>query len=138
MNFLSINFCTEVGSIFVKTRDNTFSKNLQMDKTSNDFIMKEILIFFEKNDLSFNNIEKIFINQGPGNFSGLRSSLAIAKGICLSKNLELYGYNTFIWSCVKFFNKHESIYSFIKFRKKCFVQKFDKYLKSNSNPKEIE
>ena len=42
MNFLSINFCTELGSIFVKTRDNTFNKDLQIDKTNNDFIMNAV------------------------------------------------------------------------------------------------
>ena len=56
-----------------------------------------------------NDVSSIFVNQGPGNFSGLRGSLSIAKGICLSKKLNLYGYNTFIWSCAKFYNKKDSI-----------------------------
>ena len=32
----------------------------------------------------------IFVNQGPGSFSGLRGSISIAKGISLSKNKNLY------------------------------------------------
>mgnify|MGYP000338320837 CR=1 FL=1 len=40
----------------------------------------------------------------------------------LSKNLNLFGYNTFIWSCAKFFNKKDSIYSLIKFREKYFIK----------------
>jgi len=67
--------------------------------------MKQILDFFEENNLKFDDISKIFVNQGPGNFSGLRKSLSVAKGVSLSKNLNLFGYNTFIWSCAKFFNK---------------------------------
>ena len=45
--------------------------------------------FFSENNLSFDDISEILVNQGPGNFSGLRSSLAIAKGISLAKKLKL-------------------------------------------------
>ena len=88
-------------------------------------------------NIKFDNISHIFVNQGPGNFSGLRGSLATAKGVSLAKNLHLFGYNTFIWSCAKFFNKKDSIFSFIKFREKYFVKRFDKNLKSISNVKEV-
>ena len=78
--------------------------------------------------LKFGDISQIFVNQGPGNFSGLRGSLAIAKGVSISKKMNLFGYNTFIWSCAKFFNKEDSICSFIEFREKYFIKKFDKNL----------
>ena len=58
--------------------------------------MKQILDFFEENNLKFDDIAQIFVNQGPGNFSGLRGSLATAKGVSLSKNLNLFGYDTFL------------------------------------------
>ena len=137
MNFLSIDCSTDVGSLFIKTKNKTFSKILQSDKSNNDLLMKQILDFFKENNLKFDDISKIFVNQGPGNFSGLRGSLAIAKGVSLSKNLNLFGYNTFIWSCAKFFNKKDSIFSLIKFREKYFVKKFDKNLKSTSKIEEV-
>jgi tRNA A37 threonylcarbamoyladenosine modification protein TsaB len=90
--------------------------------------MKNILDFFSKNNLKLDDINEIFVNQGPGSFSGLRSSLSVAKGISLSKNLNLYGYNTFIWSYSKFFNKKDFIYSIIKFREKYYIKKFNKNL----------
>ena len=137
MNFLSIDCSMNIGSLFVKIENKTFSKVLQSDKSNNDLLMKQILVFFEENNLKFDDISQIFVNQGPGNFSGLRGSLAIAKGISLSKNLNLFGYNTFIWSCAKFFNKKDPIYSLIKFREKYFIKKFDKNLNSISMAKEI-
>ena len=137
MNFLSIDCSTDIGSLFVKTQNKTFSKILQSDKSNNDLLMKKILDFFEENNLKFGDISKIFVNQGPGNFSGLRGSLAIAKGVSLSKNLNLFGYNTFIWSCAKFFNKKDSIFGLTKFRKKYFIKKFDKNLKSISKIEEV-
>ena len=64
------------------------------------------------------------------------ASLNLEKNI-LSKNLNLFGYNTFIWSCAKFFNKKDSIFSLIKFREKYFIKKFDKNLKSTSKIEEV-
>ena len=137
MNFLSIDCSTDIGSLFVKTKNKTFSKVLQSDKSSNDLLMKQILDFFMKNNLKFDDISQIFVNQGPGNFSGLRASLAVAKGISLAKNLNLFGYNTFIWSCANFFNKKDSIFSLVKFREKYFVKQFDKNLNSTSKVEEV-
>jgi len=137
MNFLSIDCSTDIGSLFVKTKNKTFIKVLQSDKSNNDLLMKHILDFFKENNLNFDDISQIFVNQGPGNFSGLRGSLSIAKGVSLSKNLNLFGYNTFIWSSAKFFEKKDFIYSLIKFREKYFIKKFGKNLKSTSKVKEI-
>jgi len=137
MNFLSIDCSTETGSLFVKAKNKTFSKVLQSDKFINDLLVKKILDFFEENDLKFDDLSQIFVNQGPGNFSSLRSSLAIAKGISISKNIRLCGYNTFTWACAKFFNKKDFIYSLIKFREKYFIKKYDKKLKSILKVEEI-
>ena len=104
MNFLSIDCSTDIGSLFLKTKSKTFSKILQSDKSNNDLLMKRILVFFEENNIKFDDISAILVNQGPGNFSGLRGSIAIAKGISLSNNLNLFGYNTLLLCCSKFFN----------------------------------
>ena len=137
MNFLSIDCGTDLGSLFVKVENKTFNKILQSDKHNNDLLMKQILDFFTENDLSFNDISDILVNQGPGNFSALRSSLAIAKGISLARNLKLFGYNTFLWSCIKFFNKQNIIFSLTKYREKYFIKKFNKNLVSNTKVEEI-
>ena len=137
MNFLSIDCSIDIGSLFVKTKNKTFSHVLQSDKSSNDLLMKQILDFFKENNIKFGDISSVFVNQGPGNFSGLRGSLATAKGVSLAKNLNLFGYNTFIWSCARFFNKKDSIFSLIKFREKYFVKKFDKNLNSASKVEEV-
>ena len=137
MNFLSIDCSTDIGSLFIKVENKTFSKNLQSDKSNNDLLMKQILDYFTQCNINIDEISNIFVNQGPGNFSGLRGSLALAKGISLSKNLSLYGYDIFIWSCASFFAKKNSIYSLINFREKYFIKKFDKNLKSFSKMKEI-
>ena len=137
MNFLSIDCSTDLFSLFIKTKNKTFSKILQSDKSNMDSLMKNILDFFNENGLKFNDISSIFVNQGPGNFSGLRGSLSIAKGISLSKNLNLYGYNTFLWACAKYLNKENNICSIISFRKKYYLKRFNKNLNSISKVEEI-
>ena len=137
MNFLSIDCSTEIGSLFIKVKNKTFSKALQSDKLSNDSLMKEILGFLQENKLKFDDISEIFVNQGPGNFSGLRGSLATAKGVSLAKNLKLVGYDTFLWSCSKFYKKKDFMYSLIKFREKYFIKKFDENLKNTLKMEEI-
>jgi tRNA threonylcarbamoyl adenosine modification protein YeaZ len=137
MNFLSIDCSTSVGSLFIKNQNKAFSKILQNDKSNNDSLMKKILIFCEESGLKIQNIPNIFVNQGPGNFSGLRGSLAVAKGISLSQNANLFGYNTFIWIATKFFGKENFIYSLIKVREKYFIKKFNNKLVGISNFKEV-
>ena len=128
MNFLSIDCSTEIGSLFIKFENKTFSKVLQSDKFINDLMVEYILDFVKKNHLKFDDLDQIFINQGPGSFSRLRTSLAIAKGISLSKKIQLIGYDTFIWVSAKIHNKNNIIISMIKVREKYFIKKFDKKL----------
>ncbi len=138
MNFLSIDCSTEIGSLFVKFENKTFSKVLQSDKFINDLMVDYILDFVKKNHLKFEDLDQIFINQGPGSFSRLRSSLAMAKGISLSKKIKLYGYDTFIWACGKFYNKNNIIIGMIKVREKYFIKKFDKKLNVILEVKEVD
>ena len=64
MNFLSIDCSTDISSLFVKTKNKTFSKILQSNKSNNDLLMKQILDFFEENNIKFDDIAQIFVNQG--------------------------------------------------------------------------
>ena len=137
MNFFSIDCSTDFSSLFVKIENKTFSRVLQSDKSRIDLLMKEILDFFEENNLKLDDVSQIFVNQGPGNFSGLRGSLAVAKGVSLSKNINLFGYDTFIWTCANFFSKKDTIYCIIKVREKYFIKKFSENLSSSSIVKKV-
>ena len=50
-----------------------------------------ILNFLKKHNLNLDEIAQIFVNQGPGKVSSIRNSIAIAKGIAIAKNIDLYG-----------------------------------------------
>ena len=51
-----------------------------------------ILNFLKEHDSNLDKISEIFVNQGPGKISGIRNSIAIAKGIAFAKNIDLYGF----------------------------------------------
>ena len=51
-----------------------------------------LLIFLKKYKIELKEIEKIFINQGPGKLSSIRTSISISKAIALSKNITLVGF----------------------------------------------
>ena len=53
-----------------------------------------IVKFLENYQLNIKNLSNIFVNQGPGKFSGIRASLAVAKGISFVNKIDLYGFSS--------------------------------------------
>ena len=53
-----------------------------------------LLIFLKNYKIELKDIEKIFVNQGPGKLSSIRTSISIAKAIALSKNISLFCFNS--------------------------------------------
>ena len=82
--------------IFFTVITNTQSYNTSYINSRQNFdqFINLLLIFLKKYNLEIENIGKIFVNQGPGKLSSIRTSIAIAKAIALSKNISLYGFNS--------------------------------------------
>ena len=59
-----------------------------------DKFINLLLDFLSKNKIILDNVENIFINQGPGKFSSIRISISIAKAMSLAKNISLYGFDS--------------------------------------------
>ena len=59
-----------------------------------DKFINLLLDFLSKNKIILDNVENIFINQGPGKFSSIRISISIAKAISLAKNISLFGFHS--------------------------------------------
>ena len=50
--------------------------------------------FLKENKTSIEDINNIFINQGPGKFSSIRISVSIVKALSITNKLNLYGFNS--------------------------------------------
>ena len=66
---------------------------IQTNIKKNDILVSRILNLFKQNEVKLNEHFSILVNQGPGSFSSIRTSLAVAKGIQISKKVKLFGYN---------------------------------------------
>ena len=50
--------------------------------------------FLKKNKINIKEINNIFVNQGPGKFSGIRTSISTAKALSITNKLNLYGFDS--------------------------------------------
>ena len=93
-NFLIINCIGKNDKIGLKINNNFFVHDFDNKKKTNDQLVLIILNLVKKYKINFNEISSILVNSGPGSFSSMRVSLAVAKGIKISKKINLYGFKS--------------------------------------------
>tara|TARA_B110000263_G_C15205470_1_gene462661 strand:- start:376 stop:744 length:369 start_codon:yes stop_codon:yes gene_type:complete len=91
MNFLLIDATLNKINFFSKFKNNYYSKSL---KKNNEEFTISLFIFLNENNIKLSEISHLFINQGPGNFSGIRTSIAVAKGLSIVNKIDIYGFNS--------------------------------------------
>jgi len=84
------------GKIFFKIIINNESYTSDYLNSRENFDKFNVLLFsfLDKNNVNIKDIDKLFINQGPGKYSGIRISIASAKALKLANNFDLYGFNS--------------------------------------------
>ena len=92
-NFLIINCIGTDNKIGLKLDNNFYIHDLDQKVNNNDQLVSNILNLTKKHKVIFNNSFSILVNNGPGSFSSIRTSIAIAKGIRLSKKVNVFGFN---------------------------------------------
>ena len=55
-------------------------------------LVSEILNFLNKHKVKLDESFSVIVNQGPGSFSVVRRALAVAKGLEISKKVQLFGF----------------------------------------------
>ena len=91
-NFLIINCIGKNDKIGLKVNDNFFIHEFNSKSKNNDQLVINILNLAKKHKVNFNSDFSILVNFGPGRFSSMRVSLAVAKGIKLAKKINLFGF----------------------------------------------
>ena len=90
-NFLIINFIGKENKIGLKVNNNFYIHDFDQI-TDNDLLVPSILNMIKKYKVNLGKNFSIMVNSGPGSFSSTRISLAVAKGIKISKKINLFGY----------------------------------------------
>ena len=80
--------------IFLKiiSGDKEYINNNNNCRENFDKFVKIIFSFFEQNNINLSKIDNIFINQGPGKYSSIRSAISIVKALRISNKVNIYGY----------------------------------------------
>ncbi len=69
---------------------NIYSASHENSKTNYEKLTILINDFLNDNDLKIDDISKLYVNQGPGSFAGIRNSLAVVKAIYVAKKIDYY------------------------------------------------
>ncbi len=93
-NFLVIDGTQDKIKFFSYFNNISYNKSFETSKNNNDKFSTLLFDFFNENNIKISEINSIFINQGPGKFSGIRTSIAVAKALSITNNLNLYGFNS--------------------------------------------
>ena len=94
MNNLIIDAANDTIFFTIMADNKSYTSEFSNNRENFDKLTILLLKFLEKNDLNIKKISNIFVNQGPGKFSGIRASLATAKGISFANKIDLYGFNS--------------------------------------------
>jgi len=93
MNFLVIDGSQDEIKFFSCYNNNSYHKSFASSNDNNEKFSILLSNFLNENNISLSKLNNIFVNQGPGKFSGIRTSIAVAKALSFTNQLNLYGFN---------------------------------------------
>jgi len=93
MNFLIIDSALDKINFFCLFNNNSYNKSFEGSKSNNEKFSILLFDFLNEYNIILSELEGIFINQGPGKFSLIRTSIATVKALSFTNKLDLYGFN---------------------------------------------
>ena len=91
-DFLILNCIGDNDKIGLKFGDKFFVHDFDQKVSKNDQLVSSILNLIKKYKVNISDNFSVLVNNGPGSFSSIRASLAVAKGIKISKKINLFGF----------------------------------------------
>ena len=91
MNDLIIDATTDkVFLTFIKNNKNIYTSKHENSKNNFDKLLILIEQLLQKNRILIKDLNRVYVNRGPGSFAGIRNSLSIAKGIHVAENVDYF------------------------------------------------
>jgi len=94
MNFLVIDGASDKIYFFSHFNNNSYNQSFESSKNNYEKFSILLFDFLNQNNINLSKISHLFVNQGPGSFSGIRTSIAVAKGLSITNKLNLYGFSS--------------------------------------------
>ena len=91
-DFLIINCIGKDDKLGLRINKEFFISNINKSKNLNENLVLEISNLLKRHNVTLDRNFSVIVNQGPGSFSGIRVSLAVAKGLEISKKVKLFGF----------------------------------------------
>ena len=76
------------------SKNKTYTNEHQNCRKNFDKFSVLLVNFLTKKQCSFKKIRNVFVNQGPGKYTSIRTSMAIIKALQLVYGFNYYGFNT--------------------------------------------
>jgi len=94
MNNLIIDAANDKIFFIIIADNKSYTSEFSNNRENFDKLVILVVKFLENHQLNIKNLNNIFVNQGPGKFSGIRASLAIAKALSFANKIDLYGFSS--------------------------------------------
>ena len=94
MNNLIIDAANDKIFFMIIADNKSYTSEFSNNRENFDKLTILIVKFLENHHLNIKNLSNIFVNQGPGKFSGIRASLATVKALSFINKIDLYGFNS--------------------------------------------
>ena len=69
---------------------NVYTRSHENSKSNFEKLTILINKFLKENKILIGEVNKIYVNRGPGSFAGIRNSLSVVKALFLTKNIDYY------------------------------------------------
>ena len=93
MNKLIIDVASEKIFLMIITKDDIYNITKENTKINYEKLTLILKDFLKSNSLKLQDIQKIYVNRGPGSFAGIRNSLSIVKAINVARKIDYYCYS---------------------------------------------
>ena len=91
-DFIILNCIGKDDKIGLRINENFYIHELDYKVNNNDQLVSNILNLVKKYKVNIDKKFSMIVNIGPGSFSSIRTSISVAKGMKISKNIYLYGF----------------------------------------------
>ena len=93
MNKLVMDVANEKIFLMIITKDDIYNITKENTKINYEKLTLILKDFLNSNNLKLEDIQKIYVNRGPGSFAGIRNSLSIVKAINVARKVDYYCYS---------------------------------------------